>query len=184
MRVCFRYWLIRMKIKGVNLNLCDVPQCIFSYSLVHSLSYSWLVLGLLNGFPCVVECWLEQLLLVLRIEQIEYAFNVVHVVLLGTLLRRADGFEGRLAIGAELVVLGDILWRVLRELKEASRVVIVVRVAEIIELATESVLNYSQLLCSVFIRVNIELTCRGFEFVSLGGGATLANNFINTTLNV
>ena len=88
MRVCFRYWLRRIKIKGVNLNLCDVPRYIsFSYSLVHSLGGSWLGLGLLDGFPRVVECWLEQLLLVLRIEQIEYAFDVVHVVLLRALLR-------------------------------------------------------------------------------------------------
>ena len=38
-------------------------------------------------------------------------------------------------------MLGDILWCVLRELEEASRVVIIVRVAEIVELAAESVLN-------------------------------------------
>ena len=65
----------------------------------------------------------------------------MHVVLLGTLLRRADGFEGRLTIGAELIVQGDILWCVLREFEEARRVIIIVRVAEIVELATESVLN-------------------------------------------
>ena len=117
------------------------PEISFSFSIVHSLGCSWLGLGLLDRFPREVECWFEQFLLVLCIEQIEYAFNVVHVVLLGTLLRRADGFECRLAIGAELVVQGDIFWCVLRELEEASRVVIIVCVAEIVELAAESVLN-------------------------------------------
>ena len=38
-------------------------------------------------------------------------------------------------------MLGDILWCMLREFEEASRVVIIVRVAEIVELAAESVLN-------------------------------------------
>ena len=75
------------------------------------------------------------------IKQIEYAFDVVHVVLLGTLLRRADSFERRLTIRAEFIVQGNVLWCVLRELEEASRVVIIVCIAEIVELATESVLN-------------------------------------------
>ena len=75
------------------------------------------------------------------IKQIEYAFDVVHVVLLGTLLRRADSFERRLTIRAELIVQGNVLWCVLRELEEARRVVIIVCIAEIVELATESVLN-------------------------------------------
>ena len=135
---------------------------IFFQILSLILGCGCLILGLLNGLPREVESWIEQLLLIRLIEKIKYAFNIVYVVLLGTLPDGTDGAECSLAVRAELVVLGNVLCRVLGELKEACRVVIIVRVAEVIELAAERVLNELLLLCRVFTRMDIELAGRGF----------------------
>ena len=84
----------------------------------------------------------------------------MNVVLLWTLLSRADCTERCLIVLAELVVLFDVFRRVLSVVKEASRVAVIVCITEIVELATERVLNELLLLGSILTRVNVELASR------------------------
>ena len=96
----------------------------------------------------------------------------------------ADFVEGGRAISSELVVQGQVRLSVLFELKEASRVVFNVSVAEVVELVAKGVADVLLEFRTVLCKMLVELACGILEFVSCSSCLTLANNLIDTALHI
>ena len=96
----------------------------------------------------------------------------------------ADFIEGGLAISSELVVEGQVCLSMLLELKEASRIVFDISVAEVVELVTEGVADVLLELRAVLGEVLVELASGILKSVSCSSCFTLADNLIDTALHI
>ena len=140
-------------------------------------------LCLLDSFPGVVIGRVQEFREIISVKDIENLLSIVGHIL-DRMVWSANFIEGGLTISSELVVEGQVRLRMLLELKESSRVVFDIGVAEVVELVTESVADILLKLRAVLREMLIELTSSILKSISCSSCLTLADNLVDTALHI